>query len=631
MRLSRAAVLLVPLALLTAHGADEPQNDDIIIEDGRGEKVVIPDLTPPKPRDFVDAKDKKGRDIIVPVGEAPTRKEQPAKVVQPQPAVPEHTPAPAPEPQPKQEPAPQPEPKPAPPVQPKQPVQPAQPAPLPEPPADVDTPAPPPDTTADGVTPSWLEEDTTEQQELERLNATAEERERARTATPAKQEKDQHVISQSRLFSVSGGDSLRMGAIATHADAVYARLCSLLDLPRDWKNGISIRLVGQPTDQPVRNPVRLRVNIIGGAPNFQIRIHPGGGIDMERLDDAIITMVLYERALRGLSGDAFPDEVNLPQWLVSGIQQAMLWRSGKADKNLYRNLYNRAEMIPPEEIIGIEQPGRLDAASRQIYDVSCGVLVMSLLDCPNGKEQFRSMLEEAATTDLPAKEFIAAHFSELATNHDMLDKWWALELAALSLPKASDALAPLESEKQLADALTVVYFDPETETARTVSIDNAYELMEVPGWENLLRPNIERLVALSATAFPAYRQIVIDYCRVLSALMDDKDPDAAQNTLGPLKELRRAYTAAATRGRDYLDWYEITHLGHTDTRSFDTYLEAMHVLRMENEGVETPISRYLRDIETLQHLKADDPLPESIREQIGKNPQPAGEEAQKHE
>ena len=57
----------------------------------------------------------------------------------------------------------------------------------------------------------------------------------------------------------------------------------------------------------------------------------------------------------------------------------------------------------------------------------------------------------------------------------------------------------------------------------------------------------------------------------------------------------------------------------------------MHVLRMENEGVETPISRYLRDIETLQHLKADDPLPESIREQIGKNPQPAGEEAKKHE
>ena len=601
-----AAAVLLTLAPLLARGEDAPQDDDTIIDDGRGERLVIPDATPPKPRDFVDVTDERGNTVAHPVGEI-EQPNKPDKVIEPEPT------APTPQLQPRPAPLPQ-------------PAQQVQPEPLPTPPPDTD------DAHA-GEVPPWVQEgeELERQQDLERLNATAEERGQARGAAPAKTEKDQHVVSQSRLFSVSGGDSLRMGAIATHADEVYSRLCSLLEAPRDWKNGISIRLVGQPADQPVRNPIRLRVNIIGGTPNFQIRIHPGGGIDMERLDDAIITMVLYERALRGLSGDAFPDTVNLPQWLVSGIQQALLWRSGKADKNLYRNLYDRAEMIPPEEIIGIEHPELLDAASRQIYDVSCGVLVMCLLDAPGGREQFRSMLEEAATSDLPARDFIAAHFSELATNRDMLDKWWALELAALSLPKASDALAPLESERQLADALTVVYFDPETETARTVSIDNAYELVEVPDWENLLRPNIERLVALSATAFPAYRQIVIDYCRVLSALMENKDADAAQNTLGPLKELRAAYTAAATRGRDYLDWYEITHLGHTDTRSFDTYLEAMHMLRMEGEGAETPISRYLRDIETLQNLKADDPLPESIREQIGSRPQTDGKEEALHE
>lgn len=593
MRWRFAVGLTLCLAPLAVQAEDAPQDDETIIDDGRGERVVIPDVTPPKPRDFVDATDEKGNTVARPVGEI-QKNNKPDKVIEPEPVAPVPQPAP-------------------------QPVQPApqvQPKPLPTPPPDTDD-------AHDGEVPPWVQEgeELERQQELERLNATAEERRRARESTPPRVEKDQHVVSQSRLFSVSGGDSLRMGAIATHADGVYSRLCSLLELPRDWKNAISIRLVGQPTDQPVRNPIRMRVTIIGGAPNFQIRIYPGGGIDMERLDDAIVTMVLYERALRDLSADAYPDEVSLPQWLVSGIQQAMLWRAGKADKKLYRNLYDRAEMIPPEEIIGIENPGRLDAASRQIYDVSCGVLVMSLLDSPNGLDQFKSLLSEAAVTDLPAKDFIAAHFSELATNKDMLDKWWALELAALSLPKASDAMSPLESEKQLAEALTVVYFDPETESARTVSIDNAYELMEVPEWESLLRPNIERLVSLSATAFPAYRQIVIEYCRVLSSLINDKDPDAAQNTLGPLKELRAAYTAAATRGRDYLDWYEITHLGHTDTRSFDAYLEAMHALRMETEGAETPLSRYLRDIEALQRLKADDPLPEDILELIGNDPQ----------
>ena len=598
------ALCLAPLA---ARGEDTPQDDETIIDDGRGERVVIPDVTPPKPRDFVDKTDAKGNTVAHPVGEAP-KNDKPDKVVEPEPAV---EPQPQSQPQPAGEPV-LPEPTPIAPVEPVRPAPQVQPKPLPAPPPDTDD-------QHDEV-PSWLQDNMQQQEDLERMNAAAEER--ARRGARARTEKDQHVVSQSRLFSVSGGDSLRMGAIATRADEVYSRLCSLLDLPRDWKNGISIRLVGQPTDQPVRNPIRLRVNIIGGAPNFQIRIFPGGGIDLERLDNAIITMVLYERSLRDLPAEAFPDTVSLPQWLVSGIQQAMLWRTGRADKNMYRNLYDRAEMIPPEEIIGIAEPGRLDAASRQIYDISCGVLVMSLMDSPNGLEQLKSLLSEAAVTDLPAKDFIAAHFSELATNKDMLDKWWALELAALSLPKASDALAPLESERQLAEALNVVYFDPETETARTVSIDNAYELVQVPDWPNLLRPNIERLVALSATAFPAYRQIVIDYCRVLSALITDKDPDAAQNTLGPLKELRAAYTAAATRGRDYLDWYEITHLGHTDTRSFDAYLEAMHALRMEREGAETPLSRYLRDIETLQRLKADEPLPEDIRGLIGKEAQP---------
>ena len=37
-------------------------------------------------------------------------------------------------------------------------------------------------------------------------------------------ESDQHVVSQSRMFSVSGGDSLRMGAIATKADEVRGQV-----------------------------------------------------------------------------------------------------------------------------------------------------------------------------------------------------------------------------------------------------------------------------------------------------------------------------------------------------------------------------------------------------------------------
>lgn len=76
-------------------------------------------------------------------------------------------------------------------------------------------------------------------------------------------EPDQHVVSQTRMFSVSGGDSLRMGAIATKADEVRGAVCRLLGFETDWKYGISIRLVGQPTDPAEPNPIRTRISVIG--------------------------------------------------------------------------------------------------------------------------------------------------------------------------------------------------------------------------------------------------------------------------------------------------------------------------------------------------------------------------------
>lgn len=427
---------------------------------------------------------------------------------------------------------------------------------------------------------------------------------------------DQHVVSQTRLFSVSGGDSLRMGAIASRADDVFKRVCALLTFDTTWKHSISIRLLGAHSDPPRLNPIRMRVRIIGGQPNFQIRIYPGGGIDLRKLDAAIISMVLYERALRDLEAEAYPDNIRLPEWLVTGLQQAVLWKNGQIDRGLYRKLFEKAEMLPPEEIISIENPYGLDAATRQVYDISCGVLVMSLLSGPGGAVQLKALITEGALEEGTPREMITRYFHELGVDENMLDKWWALELAALALPKASEALTPLESEEQLVEALSLVYFDDELGIVRTVSLDNVYRLRELPDWQKHLRPCVERLVGLSATCFPGYRPIVIEYSRLLGDLLSGVDPDKLQETLGPLNELRRAYVAAAVRGRDYLDWYEITHLGHTNTRSFDSYLSAMEMLRRESTGVETPLSRYLADIEALHLQKEGEKLPGRLAEQI---------------
>lgn len=430
---------------------------------------------------------------------------------------------------------------------------------------------------------------------------------------------DEHVISHSRLFSVSGGDSLRMGAIASRADDLYSQVCRLLQLEKNHRHLISIRLLGKSTDSPVLNPIRTRINIIDGQPNFQVRIYPGGGIDLDRMDKAIITMILYEHVLRELDPGAYPEDIALPGWLVAGLQQAVMWKAGRAERRLYQQLFNRAEMLSPEEMVSIAEPEKLDAASRQVYEVSCGVLLMSLIDREGGLDQLKNLLAAAATSDSTPAEAIAEHFHELGVDSSLLSKWWAIELANLALPRASEAMAPLETEKMLQEALTIMYFDPVTETPRPVSLDNAYALVELPNWRRLVQPAIARLVALSHTCFPGYRPIITEYCRIIGQLATGSHPDDVQNNLGPLNELRQAYYSAAVRGRDYLDWFEITFTGQERGRSFDSYLETMQLLRSEAPGPDTAMSRYLDDIEALYCQKEGAPLPGKLRQEARRN------------
>lgn len=467
-----------------------------------------------------------------------------------------------------------------------------------------------PETTSSDA-PSESEEPGNQAASVIQADPTRQEK---RAAGNEAKEPDQHVVSQSRIFSVSGGDSLRMGAIATKADEIRGRVCQLLGFDSDWKYSISIRLLGQSTDPPEPNPIRTRISIIGQEPNFQIRIYPGGGINLDKLTNAIIMMTLYERALRDIQTDALPDVIKMPEWLVTGVQQAILWRSGKADRRLYQNLFNRAEMLSPEEIISTKNASLLDASSRQVYEVSCGVLVMSLVNRDGGQAQLRELVTESVTEEGTPAEIIASHFHELGIDSNMLSKWWALELAALSQAPATESLTPMETEKQLTEALTILRYNPYTRTPEPISADDLYTLVELEDWKEQMRPCVDRLMELNLRCFPGYRPLIMEYVRAISELLQGSPPDEVQNIIGPLRELRQTYITTSIRARDYLDWYEITQMGNASyNASFNNYLEAMSTLRKETPGPKTQISQYLEDIETLYSLGEEEELPSRMK------------------
>lgn len=65
-------------------------------------------------------------------------------------------------------------------------------------------------------------------------------------------------------------DSLLAGAIATRADAIRTALLKVLKQPDEWKNGINIRLVGEPGSPVPANPVRMQTVIVGNTLSYSI-------------------------------------------------------------------------------------------------------------------------------------------------------------------------------------------------------------------------------------------------------------------------------------------------------------------------------------------------------------------------
>lgn len=428
---------------------------------------------------------------------------------------------------------------------------------------------------------------------------------------------DKHVVSESRMFSVSGGDVLRMGVLAAHADDIRKHFNHLLGMSDEWKYGISIRLRGTTSDRAHPNPIRTRIRIIGKEPNLQIRIFAGGGINLERLDEAIVTMLLYEYALRGVNANALPESVQIPGWLLVGIQQAMLWREGRIDRRLYRSLFNKAEMMSPEDIINTQPTELLDAGSRQVYEVSCGVLILGLLHQEDGAQRLRTLMADAVIQDISdSRDVIGSYFHELNLNKTNFTKWWALELAALALPDTADLLTPLETERRLNEALTFTGVREGTRLPLSINLHRLGQLTKQPNWQRQLYPCMVKLSQLNLIAFPGYRVIISEYSDIIMRLANGVSPKEIEPELAPLAELRRAYSEASTRGRDYLDWYEVTHLGRADSDSFDRYAETMRLLRKQAGGPSTPISRYLDAIEALHELPSGEPLPEIIRQDI---------------
>lgn len=422
--------------------------------------------------------------------------------------------------------------------------------------------------------------------------------------------------SSSKQFIVRGKNINLVSAICTRGDEIRSGLLSLLKLPNTWKENVFINLFGAPGSRVPEDPVRLGINIVENKPNYYINLHVGNGIDLDALYNAVTTMLLYEVMLRNVNPDGLPEQISLPQWILTGIEQAVQWKNDRADRNLYATLFERDEILSPKDLLSIKSPRKeLDAMSLSAYKASCGALILCLLNQKEGEDAMIRLLNEAILGSDDPENLIKRNFPRLSLTPTSLHKWWSLQLSTMATPSVTEALSIQNSEKKLDDLLILLKYDPETRASKRIPLSNLEEALKLPDLRNQLSNILNNLSYLSNRNFPTYRPIIMDYMKIIALIQNSGitkktlDKKSIQERLDKLAKFRALSLQAANRSRDYMDWYEINSR-NTLSNTFSSYMSTMKMLRDPARTSPTPIGKYLDDIEALYLQPAQSPMPQ---------------------
>lgn len=180
----------------------------------------------------------------------------------------------------------------------------------------------------------------------------------------------------------------------------------------------------------------------------------------------------------------------------------------------------------------------------------------------------------------------------------------------MATPPVTETLTIMETERHLQEALTLVKYDPDTRTTSTFPVDNLEEAASLTDLKSTAFQHIRQPVQPQQALVPLLSSRQSWNTPSLVALMqtDRLDRRKAAPKISQLLGNTGTFHENGRRVRDYMDWYEInTRTGSGKT--FDSYAATMKLIREQEAPANTPIARYLDDIEKLYTLPAKAPVP----------------------
>jgi len=411
-------------------------------------------------------------------------------------------------------------------------------------------------------------------------------------------EKPRETGSRSGQFVVRGSGLAERGSVAVQAEDTKRDLLRLLGAEDEWKSKVVIELHGRPGDPRPARTVATRFWVTPQGFRLQLDVNLARGIEHDRFKYAVLSMLIYEWSLRGRGHDIAGERLRVRPWLVEGLREAIRWRAGNSDRELYQAMFERGGLFDLEELLNVRESAYdgFDAATRSAFRVSSGALVMALLGQGAGREAFQTMLREVAVFEGETPLLLRRHFPGLNLSEGSLAKWWALQLATMAESPLVEVLGVAETERALTAALRL-HLVGEDGPVEIPGLDEWAQLSGLPEAERAeaVRGAQDALVRLSYRCFPSFRPLLVGYQQILQELAEGRGTKIAER-LAELDEQRLLMRGRAVQGRDYLDWFEITRAREV-SGDFSDYLQMIEELRRPPDHAEDPMSLYLDDLQ----------------------------------
>ena len=307
-------------------------------------------------------------------------------------------------------------------------------------------------------------------QVLEAVTQKSEVKQAPRVTAPSDKIPVTSSTSTSRQFVVHGKVFETRSAMSTRCEDISQELRKVLNDKEPWVLPIVVVLnTGEDAAKSKGPPISTAISELNfGGFHLQVTVNERAGLGKADLRKEVVRALLAERILRNHQKIVTPEgRLLLPDWILTGVLHAMDYRASPNPSALFATLFRGGKIYGIEEIIEAS-PVEMDNLSRTIYETSCCALVLALVDQPSGPQHLNKFLNSLASDPRSERDLLSAAFPNFAASASSLNKWWSLQLAALSRPGIAEPLTPADSLKAIEEAITIHYEAPPSEVPKDV-------------------------------------------------------------------------------------------------------------------------------------------------------------------